>query len=56
MAKFKIIASYISACEIVIDAENEAQAYQMAKQLDGGDFTPLNAQYDWNITDIVKVN
>ena len=54
MAKFKIIASYISACEIVIDAENEAQAYQMAKELDGGDFKPLNVQYDWHITDVIE--
>lgn len=48
MAKKKYKVYYDSLTEYVIEveAENEEQAYEIASQTDGGDFTPVN-DGDW---------
>jgi hypothetical protein len=52
MNKFKVHASYITFCTVEIEAENEDEAYRIACEMDGGDFTQDN-QGDWEI-DYVK--
>ena len=57
--KFKVIASYLTFCELEIEAENEDQAWEIAKDADGGDFEPLNGRWnelsDWHINDVSEM-
>ena len=55
MKKFKVMASYITYCTVEIEAENEEQAYDIACDMDGGDFTPSNAFFDWNINEVTEI-
>jgi hypothetical protein len=51
---YKVIASYQNICETTIEAENENEAYLIAKDLDGGIFKSID-QDDWNIERVVEV-
>lgn len=53
--KFKVTAAYITYCTIEIKAETVEQAYVIACDTDGGDFTPSNEYIDWHISDIQEV-
>jgi hypothetical protein len=59
MKKFRVIASYLTFCELEVEAENEDQAWEMAKDADGGDFEPLKGRFselsDWHINDVQEV-
>lgn len=48
MKRFKVKASYISICEVIIEANNYEEAVSKANQLDGSDFEPVQGD-DWNI-------
>ena len=56
MPKFKATAGYITYATVIIEAENVDQAYRIAKDMDGGDFTPSNNNYDWHISDVHEVD
>ena len=53
--KFKATAAYITYCTIEIEADDKDQAYDIARDTDGGDFTPSNEYFDWHISDVQEV-
>jgi uncharacterized membrane protein YkoI len=55
MKKYKVTASYITYCTAEVEAEDRDQAYEMARDMDGGDFTQSRDNYDWHISDIQEV-
>lgn len=59
MKKYKVIASYVTFCELEIEAEDRDQAWELAKEADGGDFEPLKGRWgelsDWHIDDVREV-
>lgn len=54
MKKFKVIASSITYYKIEIEAETEDEAWQIAKDTDGGEFKEI-ALGDWAKVDIAEV-
>ena len=48
MKKFKVMASYTTFLEVVIEAESLEQAEDLAEDLDGGSFTQVE-HGDWEI-------
>jgi len=52
--KFRVIAGYTNYCELVIEAENIDQANLIARDLDGGDFSPYYAGTDWSVRDVIE--
>jgi len=46
MKRYKVIAAYYSYCTAEIEAETEDEAYETARGMDGGSFTPSNENYD----------
>jgi hypothetical protein len=55
MKKYKVTASYVTTCQVVIEAENEEQAFWTAKNLDGGDFDSRLDNDDWHIESVMEV-
>jgi hypothetical protein len=59
MKKFKVIASYLTFCELEVEAENEDEAWELAREADGGDFEPLKGRWqelsDWHINDVSEI-
>jgi hypothetical protein len=54
MKKFIVTASFVSYCEVEIEADNLDEAKEKAYELDGGDFSQ-SGYGDWNIDDILEV-
>lgn len=54
MKTFKVKASYIVYLEHIIMAKDEYEAFDIAKELDGGEFTQVD-QDDWAIYDVVEI-
>ena len=54
MKTYKVTATYTVYCETEIEAENKDQAYQIARELDGDAFEPVDNDglADWRIYDI----
>ena len=56
MNKFKVVASYKSYCMVEIEAEDEDQAWEIAREMDGGAFEPTdNPCGNWFIEDVEEV-
>lgn len=55
MKKYKATACYYTYCDVEFEAENDDQAYQIAKDMDGGNFTSTDTG-DWRIIDIEEVD
>ena len=57
MKKFKVLASYRTYVYVIVEAENEDQAYEIARDMDGGDFERDKGDdlSDWSIDDIQEV-
>jgi hypothetical protein len=56
MAKFKVVASYTAYCMVEIEAEDEDQAWALARDMDGGSFTPTYSPCgNWFIEDVKEV-
>ena len=55
MNKYKVIAKMTTYLYAHVDAEYAVDAIAIAKEMDGGEFIPLNqgivAEGDWEITD-----
>lgn len=54
MKTYKVTATYTVYCETEIQAENEDKAYEIACELDGGAFDPVenDGLSDWRIYNI----
>lgn len=57
MKKFKVIASYRTIVYAIVEAEDEDQAYDIARDMDGGDFERAKGDdlSDWSIDDVEEV-
>jgi hypothetical protein len=57
MKKFKVIASYRTIVYAIVEAEDEDQAYDIARDMDGGDFERDKGDdlSDWSIDDVEEV-
>ena len=55
MKTYKVTATYVTTCEVRIQAENEQQAYAIAKDLDGGAFETTIDGDDWQIDHVQEV-
>jgi len=57
MKKYKVLASYRTYVYALVEAENEDQAYEIARDMDGGDFERDKGDdlSDWSIDDIQEV-
>jgi len=55
MKTYKVTACYFTYCTAEVEAENEDQAYQIAREMDGGDFKESNELGDWHINDIQEI-
>jgi hypothetical protein len=51
MKKFKVLASYRTYVYAIVEAEDEDQAYEIARQMDGGEFQGDDLS-DWSIDGI----
>ncbi|NOX93635.1 MAG: hypothetical protein GXP04_00650 [Alphaproteobacteria bacterium] len=49
MKKFTARATFVTYAEIVIEAEDQERAYEIADVLDGAEFTELAEQPGWEI-------
>jgi len=54
MKKYNVTAYYTTTCFVEIEAENEDNAYDIARNMDGGSFTNSDAG-DWRIVDVEEV-
>lgn len=52
MALYKVLASYVTYLSVDIEADNEAQALDIARDLDGGDFN-ISGYSSWNIDEAI---
>lgn len=57
MKKYRAIATYTVWVETTIEAENEDDAWDIALEMDGGDFERMRGDElsDWHINDITEV-
>lgn len=57
MKTYKAIASYTTYLYVMVEAENEDEAYEIASDMDGGEFEPLHGDdmSDWTINEIEEV-
>ena len=55
MKTYKITASYTTQCTIEIQARDADHAYELAHELDGGDFETQIDGDDWQIDRITEV-
>lgn len=57
MKKFKVFASYRTIVYAIVEAEDEHQAYDLAHDMDGGDFERAKGDdlSDWSIDDVEEV-
>ena len=50
MKTYKVVASYVTYCTAIIEANSQEEAEEMARDLDGGAFEPdPHGGDDWNI-------
>lgn len=54
MKRYRVVASYITYCENEIEAESMDEAYQIAEQMEGGDFYYKGID-DWQISEVAEV-
>jgi len=57
MKKYRVLASYRTYVYALVEAENEDQAYEIARDMDGGQFERDKGDdlSDWSIDDIQEV-
>jgi len=57
MKTYKVLASYRTFVYALVKAEDEDQAYDIARDMDGGDFERAKGDdlSDWSIDDVEEV-
>ena len=55
MQKFKVTATMYTDLFVIIEADNEARAYQIAKELDGSEFEEEPNSGGWSIGDVLPL-
>ena len=54
MKKYNVTAYYTTTYFVEIEAENEDDAYELARDMDGGSFTSTDTG-EWRIVDVEEV-
>jgi hypothetical protein len=54
MKTFKATACFTEYCTVEFEAEDEDQAYEIAREMDGGSFTNTD-RGDWRIIDVEEI-
>lgn len=54
MKKYKVKAYYTTYCYAEIEADNEDQAWQIAEDMDGGEFKQADTG-DWEIDYVMEI-
>jgi hypothetical protein len=53
MNTYRVTASYITYCYAEVEAESEDEAFDLARDMDGGEFdSDSNEDGDWNIESV----
>jgi hypothetical protein len=56
--RYKVIAKMTTYLYVYVDANSYTEAVYIAKEMDGGDFVPINqgivAEGDWEIVDVMQ--
>jgi hypothetical protein len=56
--RYKVIAKMTTYLYVYVDANSYTEAEYIAKEMDGGEFIPLNqgivAEGDWRIVDVIQ--
>jgi len=55
MKKFKVTAYYYTYCTAEVEATDEDQAYDIARDMDGGSFSSSNDRGDWRIVGVDEI-
>ncbi len=55
MKKYMITAYYTTACFAEVEATDEDEAYNIAREMDGGVFSSLADRGDWRIVDVEEI-
>jgi len=55
MKKFKVTACYYTYCTAEVEAETEDDAFEKARDMDGGDFKPSHENFDWHINQVTEI-
>ena len=55
MKTYKITACYYTYCTTTVEAESEEQAFELAREMDGGHFEQSGELGDWHINDIQEL-
>jgi hypothetical protein len=54
MKKFTVTAVMTTYLTAEIEAEDEDQANELAREMDGGQFQPMGTEGDWRIYDVTE--
>ena len=55
--KYRVFAKSSDILEATIEAESEEEAWQLAEEMDGGEFDlPDERDADWHIYDVREIN
>ena len=54
MKQYRITAYYTTSCFVYVDATDEDEAYNIAREMDGGSFENAD-KGDWRIVDVEEV-
>lgn len=54
---YEVTASYVTYCTVTVEAMSEEDAMNIARDMDGGDFTPCDtsANSDWQIETATEI-
>jgi hypothetical protein len=55
MKTYKVTACYYTYCTALVKADTEEAAYEIARDMDGGDFKQSNELGDWHINSVDEV-
>jgi hypothetical protein len=55
MKKYKITAYYYTYCYAEVEATDEDQAYDIARDMDGGSFSSSADKGDWRIVGVEEI-
>ena len=58
MKQYKVTACYTVYCYATVEAGSEDEAYEIARDMDGGDFDPEDdfALSDWHIDSVKEIS
>lgn len=56
MPKYRVCASYVVYLEASIEASDDDEAWHLAREIDGGDFSEIPNTDNWNLDSITRID